>query len=208
MNQARAIAVVLLLAASGAITRAAVGVPLTPPHLSALPYVFDGWRGGEAPALDDETLRILAADEVLNRNYAGADRAPIGLYVAYYARQRPGVSIHSPLHCLPGTGWEALAVDTLSFEASGSPGGTMRRMVVGRGHQRALVLYWYSLHGRGIASEVTTKLWQLADSVRLHRSDAAMVRIVVPIGRSVQAANEQGQAFARDLAPRMVDILK
>ena len=75
-------------------------------------------------------------------------------------------------------------------------------------HQRALVLYWYSLHGRVIASEVSTKLLQLADSVRLHRSDAAMVRIVVPIGRSVEAADERGLAFARDLAPHMIDILK
>ncbi len=208
MSRARSIAVVLLLAASGAVARAAVGVPPTAPHLARLPYTFDGWRGAEAPALDDETLRILAADDVLNRTYIAGDRTPVGLYVAYYARQRPGVSIHSPLHCLPGTGWEALAVDTLNFDTPGSSGGTMRRMVVGRGHQQALVLYWYSLHGRVIASEVTTKVMQLADSVRLHRSDAAMVRIVVPIGRSVQAADERGLAFARDLAPRMIDILK
>jgi EpsI family protein len=208
MRHARAIVVVLLLAASGAVARAAVGVPLAPPNLAALPYAFDGWRGAEAPALDDETLRILAADDVLNRTYAGTDNTPIGLYVAYYARQKPGVSIHSPLHCLPGTGWEALAVDTLAFSPAESSGGTIRRMVVGKGLDRALVLYWYSLHGRIIASEVTTKVMQLADSIRLHRSDAAMVRIVVPIEGSVEAADARGRAFANDLAPRMNNILQ
>jgi EpsI family protein len=208
MSRARVLIVVLLLAAAGVIARGAVGVPLTPPRLSALPYAFETWRGAEAPPLDEETLRILAADDVLNRTYAGADRTPIGLYVADYAVQRPGVSIHSPLHCLPGTGWEALSVDTVGLSAPGFPGGTMRRMVVGRGRQRALVLYWYALHGRIIASEITTKVTQLADSVRLHRSDAAMVRIVVPIGRSVAAADERGLAFARDLAPRMRDLLR
>jgi hypothetical protein len=35
-----------------------------------------------------------------------------------------------------------------------------------------------------------------------------MVRIVVPIGRSVEAADQRGLAFARDLAPHMIDILK
>lgn len=211
MRRARVLAVVLLLAASGVVARGAVGVPRTEPRLSDLPYTFAEWRGAEAPELDDETLRILAADSVLNRTYAGADGAPIGLYVAYYARQRPGVSIHSPLHCLPGTGWEALAVDTLRFSEPGSAPGTVRRMVVGRGHQRAVVLYWYSLHGRVIASELTTKIMQLSDSVRLHRSDAAMVRIVVPIGASpgaIDEADTRARAFARALAPRMNDILE
>ena len=208
MSRIRLLIVLSLLAGAGVIARGAVGVPLAPPNLSALPYAFDTWRGVEAAPLDDETLRILAADDVLNRTYAGADRTPIGLYVAYYAVQRPGVSIHSPLHCLPGTGWEALDVDTVALSAPGFPGGTMRRMVVGRGRQRALVIYWYTLHGRIIASEITTKMTQLADSVRLHRSDAAMVRIVVPIGRSVAEAAARGQAFARDLAPRMNDILR
>jgi EpsI family protein len=207
MSRIRLLIVALLLAGAGAIARGAVAVPLAPPHLSSLPYAFETWRGTEAPPLDDETLRILAADDVLNRTYAGADRAALGLYVAYYAVQRPGVSIHSPLHCLPGTGWEALSVDTVRLSAPGFPGGTMRRMIVAKGRQRALVLYWYTLHGRIIASEITTKVTQLADSVRLHRSDAAMVRIVVPIGRSVAAADARGQAFARDLAPRMNALL-
>ena len=119
MSRTRALAVILLLASSAAITRAAVGVPPAAPKLASLPYVFEGWQGEEAPPIDDETLKILAADDLLNRTYVGADGTPIGLYVAYYARQRPGVSIHSPLHCLPGTGWEALDVSTLSLPASG-----------------------------------------------------------------------------------------
>jgi EpsI family protein len=208
MSRVRALAVVLLLAASGAIGRAAVSVPPAPPQLAALPYSFGAWTGAEAAPLDDETLKILAADEVVNRTYTGSDRAAVGLYVAYYAKQRPGVSIHSPLHCLPGTGWEALEVDTVKLAAPGAPEGTMRRMVVARGRQRALVLYWYSLHGRIIASEVATKLAQVADSVRLHRSDAAMIRIVVPIGSSTAEADARGIAFARDLAPRMNDMLR
>ena len=52
-----------------------------------------------------------------------------------------------------------------------------------------------------------TKVTQLVDSVRLHRSDAAMVRIVVPIGASIADADARGLAFARDLAPRVRDAL-
>jgi EpsI family protein len=207
VSRTRALAVILLLASSAAITRAAVGVPPAAPKLASLPYVFEGWQGEEAPPIDNETLRILAADDLLNRTYVGADGTQIGLYVAYYARQRPGMSVHSPLHCLPGTGWEALDVSTLNLPSSGVANGTMRRLVVRKGLQRALVLYWYSLHGRVIASEVMTKVTQLVDSVRLHRSDAAMVRIVVPIGTSIADADAHGLAFAQDLAPLVRDAL-
>jgi EpsI family protein len=206
MSSGRALIVVLLLLASAAIGRAAAGVPPRVPDLAAVPYAFGEWSGGEAPPLDADTLRILAADHVLNRTYAGTDRIPVGLYVAYYAKQRPGVSIHSPLHCLPGTGWETIDVGTRDLGGTGPASGSVRRIVVRKGMQRALVLYWYSLHGRVIASEVTSKLTQLADSIWLHRSDAALVRIVVPIRASVESADAEGLAFARDLAP-IVDVV-
>jgi EpsI family protein len=209
MSRGRAIAVVLMLIAFAAIARAAVQSPPASlrSNLSALPYAIQQWRGAEGPPLDSETLRILSADSVLNRTYTTDDGTPIGLYVAYYARQRPGVSIHSPLHCLPGTGWEAVDVSTRNLTAPGAASGAVRRMIVRKNQQRAIVLYWYALHGRTIASEITSKVLLLADSVRLHRSDAALVRIVVPIGGSVTTADERGMAFARDLAPRVADIL-
>jgi EpsI family protein len=211
MSRTRAIAVVLMLVASAAIARAAVQAPPASlrSNLSALPYAFDKWAGSEGPALDAETMRILSADSVLNRTYTAGDGVPVSLYVAYYARQRPGVSIHSPLHCLPGTGWEAVDVSTMKLNVTAADGapGAMRRMIVRKNQRRALVLYWYALHGRMIANEISSKIWLLADSVRLHRSDAALVRIVVPIGASISAADERGVAFARDLAPRMDDIL-
>ena len=176
MSRMRALTVILLLASSAAITRAAVGVPPTAPHLASLPYAFEEWQGADGPPIDDETLKILAADDLLNRTYAGADGTPIGLYVAYYARQRPGVSIHSPLHCLPGTGWEALDVSTLSLPASGDANGTMRRLIVRKGLQRALgtVLVLASRPGnreRGHDEGDTTRRQRPAASQR--RSDGS-----------------------------------
>lgn len=205
MSRGRTIGVVCLLVASWAIAHAAVPSAhgVSPTRLSGLPYVIQGWTGVEAPSIDAETLRILAADAVINRTYTGADGTPVGLYVAFYATQRPSVSIHSPLHCLPGTGWEALDVSTVNVPAA----GTVRRLIVRKDGRRALVLYWYSLHGRIIASEITSKLTLLADSVRLRGSDAALVRIVVPIADSVAAADEHGLAFVRALTPRIARVL-
>jgi EpsI family protein len=206
-RRARALVAVLLILGAGALARAARSAAERPPaDLAALPLAIGTWSGRDAAALDEESERILAADAYLNRSYVSAQTgAPVGLYIAYYAEQRPGVSIHSPLHCLPGTGWEPLAVSTIALPGAGEDGAArVRRMIVSKNLDRALVLYWYAVHGRMLSGEVASKLWLLHDSLRFQRTDAALVRIVVPVGRdavSADAAEQQAVAFAGDLLP-------
>jgi EpsI family protein len=205
MNISRALVTVLLLASTGALARAArTSGDARHADLAALPYELPAWTGRDAGALDPEIVRTLAADAYVNRTYADASRIPVGLYIAYYGRQQPGVSVHSPLHCLPGTGWEPLDVSTIDIaQADGSP-GQVRRLLVRKNLDRAVVIYWYAVHGRMLASETMSKAWLLHDSVLLHRSDAALVRIVIPVSEraeTIDAAERQGLAFARDVLP-------
>ncbi|HKB11787.1 MAG TPA: EpsI family protein [Vicinamibacterales bacterium] len=211
-TRARAFIALVLVLATAALARVAHTSTQPPdPKLDRLPQTIGAWTGREADALDEESARILGADAYLTRNYrASGTAAPVGLYVAYYSEQRPGVSIHSPLHCLPGNGWEPIEVSRLDIPAAaGADPLQLRRMIVRKRLDRSVVLYWYSVHGRMLAGELTSKLWLLHDSVRLHRSDAALVRIVVPAGRdaaSVDAAERQGIAFARDLLPLLANL--
>jgi len=199
MTHGRAWAALLMIAVTGGLAQASRGQgPARPAHLDSLPYQVSEWSGRDAAPPDAETLRILAADSYLNRSYAGASGTPIDLYIAYYDRQRPGVSIHSPLHCLPGTGWEPLDIATVPLQPIDGSGAEARRMIVRKNLDRALVLYWYAIHGRTIADETISKAWLLHDSLRFHRSDAALVRIVVPIREgSADAAQREGLAFAQ-----------
>jgi EpsI family protein len=210
--RSRALVATVMLLATGALTRGARtsnDVPVV--NLGGLPLTIGGWVGRDAGSLDEESVRILAADAYLNRSYRTNDgSSPVGLYIAYYAEQRPGVSIHSPLHCLPGTGWEPLEVTTIPVPfAGGAVAPRLRRMVVSKDSDRALVLYWYAVHGRMLAGEVASKLWLLHDSLRLRRTDAALVRIVVPVGHdatSVEIAQQQGVGFVRDLLPYLLHV--
>jgi EpsI family protein len=201
MNRGRAFAALLMIAATGALAQAArVQGPPMHAQLDALPYQVSAWTGRDALPPDPETLRILAADSYLNRSYAGASATPIDLYIAYYGRQRPGVSIHSPLHCLPGTGWEPLDIADVAVAQPDGTQAQARRLIVRKNSDRAVVLYWYAIHGRMIANETVSKAWLLHDSLRFHRSDAALVRIVVPIrGGSADTAQREGLAFAHDV---------
>jgi len=166
-----------------------------------VPYAFDSWRGSDAAPIDDDTARILAADAYLTRDYSAGTGAPVGLYLAFYGAQRPGASIHSPLHCLPGTGWEPLDVGTIDVASSGGTASRVRRMMIRKNSDSAVVLYWYAVHGRTIANEFASKWWLLHDALTLRRSDATLVRILVPVEGDTPAADRRAAAFARDLLP-------
>jgi EpsI family protein len=203
MNRARAAIVVLLVVATGALAHAArTRGPQLHSQLDALPLQLNAWRGRDAGPFDDETVRVLGADAYLNRSYEGSSGTPVDLYIAYYGRQKPGASIHSPLHCLPGTGWEPLDIATVPLAQPDGSLGETRRLVVTKNLERAVVFYWYAVHGRTIANEVVSKAWLLHDSLWLQRSDAALVRIVVPVrGVEIDAAQREGLAFAHDVLP-------
>jgi EpsI family protein len=205
MNTGRAaVAVALLVFAAGATRIAPANHGGRDIALGTLPYTIDTWNGTDAPPPDEETERELAADAVLNRTYlAGSDS--VGLYIAYYREQRPGVSVHSPLHCLPGTGWEA--EDARTIEVAGAAANSqMKRLIVRKNLNRAVVLYAYSVQGRLIADEMLSKLWLLRDRIQRGRGDAALVRIVVPVTETIEAAERRGLAFTRTFLPYVLQL--
>jgi EpsI family protein len=171
---------------------------------SELPLTIGDWQGREGGPLDAETMAVLRADGVINRIYArAADRSPIDLYVAYYARQQPGVSIHSPLHCLPGTGWEVQSAGIVDLTSARGIPGEARKLIAQKNRDRALVLYWYSVHGRMVGSEAASRLYLLGDRLRLGRNDAALVRVVAPMADGEGTAERQAVGFIRDLLPQL-----
>ena len=199
----RLIVALALAAAVTVVTRAAQNAPPAPLQLSRLPLTIGGWVGNDAEPFDEETVRILAADASVNRVYATAQHAAVGFYVAYYAAQRPGVSIHSPLHCLPGTGWEPLDVGARTLAGADGVAHQIRRLIVRKERDQAVVLYWYSVHGRIVGDELRSKFWLLHDSLRYGRSDAALIRLSVPVTESVEAAERDALAFGQAILPSL-----
>jgi EpsI family protein len=204
MNSPRLAFAAGVLAVTSFVTQAAYhskpGLWLGP---SQLPLTLGDWQGREGGPLDAETMAVLRADGVINRVYARADQSPVDLYVAYYARQQPGVSIHSPLHCLPGTGWEVQSAGSLDLPSSRGITGEARKLIAQKNRDRALVLYWYSVHGRMVGSETASRLYLLGDRLRLGRNDAALVRVVAPLDEGEAAAEQQAVGFIRDLLPQL-----
>jgi EpsI family protein len=151
-------------------------------------------------------LAVLGVDDYLTRVYFNADRTEgAGLYIGFYQSQRQGDTMHSPLNCLPGAGWEPLSQSRLIVNVAGDKSRStsrdieVNRYVIRKGLDRQLVLYWYQAHDRIVASEYWGKFYLVADAVRMNRTDGALVRVIVPI-----APGETSEARAEDTAVRFV----
>jgi EpsI family protein len=201
MNERRGVVLIVILAAAMLAARPVQSVGASVPALSRLPYVIGEWQGTDDDSLDEATATELGADAYLTRTYSASAGDAVAVYVAYYGSQRPGVSIHSPLHCLPGTGWEPIDDATLPVAT-----GAVRRATLQKNLDRVVVIYWDQMHGRAVASEIRSKVYGLFDRIRSGRSEAALVRIAVPITGEADAAAARGLSFVGALLPQLAPV--
>jgi EpsI family protein len=178
--------------------------------LASLPLQIDGWKGTD-DALDQQTLDILGPGEFLMRDYYSTsqtqplDQPWINLYIAYFPTQKAGDTIHSPNHCLPGAGWIPTSRELVRLTRPDGSSFPVNRYVVAKTGERQLVLYWFQAHGRAVASEYWAKYYLVSDSVRMNRSDGALVRLMTPMldGESAEAA----QARMMNLGSQVLPLL-
>ena len=201
---------VILIAASGVIARAqrTERIPLRQ-SFEVFPLTIDSWRGRNDAPLSEKELEVLGADDYLMRSYAAPGKM-VGLYMGYWETQKRGDTVHSPLNCLPGSGWQPLSRSALPIDVNDgtSPARiVVNRYVIQKGLDRLLVLYWYQSHGRVVAIEYWGKFYLVADAVRLSRSDTAIVRVISPIADSTtaaeQAAERVGVEFVQQIFPTL-----
>jgi EpsI family protein len=186
--------------------------------LSSLPLQIGGWTGTDDP-LDKQTLDILGPGEYLMRDYQHASPPQpqaepqpqpepqpepwINLYIAYFPTQKAGDTIHSPNHCLPGAGWVPTSREVVRLTRPDGSSFPVNRYVVAKTGERQLVLYWFQAHGRAVASDYWAKYYLVSDSVRMNRSDGALVRLMTPMldGESPDAAQARMMKLGSQFLP-------
>lgn len=211
----RAVVVCVLLGATTiflANARAAE-VTVTRTSFDTFPMAIGSWNAVVDPPLDEDVLRVLGVDDYLSRIYYGPSGKAAGLYMGFYGSQRQGDTIHSPLNCLPGAGWEPVKQGRLLITNADGQGRdiTVNRYIVQKGLDRQLVLYWYQSHGRVVASEYWSKFHLIQDSIRLNRTDGSMVRVISPINPRATddgaEAERIAEEFVRAIFPLLPDYL-
>jgi EpsI family protein len=169
--------------------------------LSGLPTVLSDWSGQDV-RLEAEVVTKAGVDDYLNRNYrSGTGWA--SLYVGYYRSQSEhdgalgrSLAVHSPMNCLPGAGWQPVKTERIGLTI-GSNATTINKVVVEKGLDRQLVLYWYQTIDRVTASEYLRKAFLVTHAFRAGRTDVALVRIIIPM--DPRDANGEAKALGLGL---------
>jgi len=177
-----------------------------PPRLAlqSFPQQLGDLSSYDVP-MDQDVLATLGPGDFLLRVYQDQkqQQPPIDLFIAYFPSQRSGDTIHSPQHCLPGAGWTPIENQPIQLSFPGHAPFPVNRYVITKGDSRQVVLYWYWAHDRGVASEYWAKFYLVADSIRMNRSDGALVRITTPMysGETVDAAQQRIMPFTNQVEP-------
>jgi EpsI family protein len=168
-------------------------------NFSSLPHQLGEWAGVDSN-IPQDVLALLGPGDFLLRSYqtSSGENPPVDLFLAYFPSQRTGDTIHSPKHCLPGSGWLPVESNQITLSLQTKTPFLVNRYVIAKGSQRALAVYWYWAHNRAVASEYWAKLYLIGDSIRLNRSDGSLIRVTTEL--------KQGESAA-DAQPRLVSLL-
>jgi len=200
--------VIIVMLTGAFAARQVLGTPpsvLTAEPLSRFPAQINDLKGVDV-ALEPDVIEMAAVDDHLNRFYARGNQG-VGLYVGYYQRQRQGEALHSPLFCLPGSGWQPVVTRQVTLPAGTGP-VAVNELIVERGLDRLLMLYWYQTAFRVTASEYQRKLWLMTDALTTRRTDVALVRVTTRINFRDATGEADAAAIAYPFASQILPAIQ
>jgi EpsI family protein len=182
---------------------------------ASFPLRVGDWECAGSLVLDPAVERNLGATDYLICDYRRSSLAEqVSVYVGYHERQireegggADENSIHPPAHCLPGSGWDIIASETVPLAVPGLPesGAPVKRLTIARGEARQLVYYWYQSRGRVIAEDWQKIVYVGWDRATRGRTDGSLVRFTVPI---VRGDEDRAVRAFEDLAGHILPLLE
>jgi EpsI family protein len=205
--KSRFITVYMLLIAAGLYLNLHndITVPMNKPF-DLFPVAVREWRLTGESSLPDSVQKVLKATDVLSRQYVSPEGKQVNLYIGYHGGGKESGEIHSPKHCLPGSGWNEVSTRRTQLDVAGERLNLVQA-VYQKGENRELFLYWFQLRNKTISEEYSLKMAEITNSILNRRRDAAFVRISVPFGMDEEQALACGVLFIRDFYPVIREFL-
>ena len=210
-RNARFTVVALLLAGTALFLHARTDGQFIPPRiaLSSFPVAVKSWLGADIP-IPQGTLKGLGPGEFLQRTYENQEtgQPDVDLYVAYLPN-RSALYRHLPEDCLVGSGWSPVQSDITTLAFPDDEPFPVNRYLIEKGADRQLVLFWYTSHGRRVAREDWMDWYLVLDSLRMNRSDNALIRMNTQLqpGENQAHAEYRLLSFARLVNPLLKDYI-
>jgi EpsI family protein len=208
----RFVAVALLLVGAALFLHARNRDEIASPRqeFASFPYRLGTWVGNDME-IPPDVRQTLGPGDFLNREYldSSISGASVDLFMAYFPSQRAGDTLHSPRHCLPGSGWQPLESSEITIALPGHTSFPVNRYLIVKGSQRGLALFWFWAHGRPVANEYLAKFYLVKDSIRMNRSDGSLIRVTTELGEheSVEDAQRRLLSLLRNAFPSMEEYI-
>ncbi len=199
--------IILLGGALGNYLRFVTQPPEHPPSFDAIPFDHNGYYGEER-RLPDYNYEVLQADTTTLRLYRSGDGNLLWLFIAYFESQEYGSQMHSPKLCLPGGGWRIENHEPFDLPLPSGDTKTINRLVIVQQDSRQLMYFWYQTRGGTLTNEFAVK-WDLAVNSLLFRpTDAAFVRLTLPLGdHDLAVAEAEAIRFLNSFYPYLMEAL-
>jgi len=180
-------------------------VPLARPF-SEFPPSHNGWRMAGQSALSASVLKVLLPSDYLSRRYEAEDGTQVDLYLSYFDGGPGSGGIHSPKHCLPGSGWTELSSQRTTMELGGET-VKLVRAIYAMGDSREVIYYWFAMRGQTLSDEYSLKLAEITGSMFHRRRDQSFIRISVRARDNLDVAEKRIMDFLRDFYPMIREFL-
>ncbi|MGE4470307.1 MAG: VPLPA-CTERM-specific exosortase XrtD [Desulfovibrio sp.] len=176
---------------------------------ASFPLRIGDWEGKRF-YLEQKILDQLWADDYVTGNYRNTHTGnSLHLMVSYYGHQTTEHTAHAPTSCLLGGGWDLTSRRTLAPAPKAGRSFPVVQLLLQKPGATVISNFWFQQRGRIITSEWLNKLWLVADSLSMGRSDGALVRVELYL--NPDQTPEQGQELLdrfnadlfRELAPHV-----
>ncbi len=179
-------------------------VPLDKPLEQSFPKKIGTWEDVYNEDMDPKVIKILGVDDYVWRKYKSRDGKLLDVYISYFSYVDRIKTYHSPLNCMPGSGWDIYNIVSLPIKLSNGRYVDVNKLVVKNGPKTLNAIYWYQCRGRVIDSEYKERIYRVIDSIFKRRTDGAFVRI---IGLSDNITQKDIQGFCAKVIGILYNIL-
>ncbi len=185
--------------------RTEIAVPVGK-SLDLFPQQAGDWSMTGQAHFDERVLAVLLPTDYLSRTYIDKQNHSVSLYIGYHDGGPLSGPIHSPKHCLPGSGWNRLSEQVYQVDVNGEPVDYVAA-IYQKDVERQLFLYWFQVRDQFLTNEYALKLARLKNSLLSNRRDSSFIRLSVMIDADEKQAIATGERFIRDFFPAIREAL-
>ena len=179
--------------------------------LDDFPLFFSG-RKGLNERIEEEVWKQVGGQSYVMIEYQKKGEPPINFYTVYYDYHRKaGDFIHNPMRCLPGGGWNVVTDLRRSLEGDDLKGRmrslSFREYIIEKDGSKQLVYFWFQGRGRVATNEFLAKFFIVWDGIFKHRTDGALIRLVMPLVLSDEGQIEKARSILDPFAVKVYSEL-